>query len=385
MYKTLAEIEARKKAIGVILSGDAEFDIDALETEMRELDAEKVKIEKREKMMADINANKPNPEVRKTSETEFIPVVDPKAAEKEVREKRGKDLLESRSVTVGSSSVVLPAHKATDIKPTFNEVSSLIDRVTTLPLPGGESFTQPYSTGFGEGGSTTEGSDATTADPTFAYATIGKAKVTAYSEDSEEVKKLPAADYDGVVMDGITKAVRKRLTKQILVGSGATNNLAGIFSTAATAIDIATDLAIAEIDEDTLDNIIYGFGGDEDVEDVAVLVLNKKDLKSFATLRDAEGKKLHLVKPQGNTGTIDGVPYIINSACKAVSDVANSTGDYAMAYGPLSNYTLTVFSDLDVQRSTDFLFKSGMIAHKGVIFAGGNVTAKNGFLRVKKA
>jgi hypothetical protein len=26
-----------------------------------------------------------------------------------------------------------------------------------------------------------------------------------------------------------------------------------------------------------------------------------------------------------------------------------------------------------------------MIAHRGVIFAGGNVTAKNGFLRIKKS
>jgi HK97 family phage major capsid protein len=382
----LKEIEQRKAAIRTLLQGTEQVDLDALETELRTLETEEKDlraIEKRKFIAAGITAG----EIEGRSGEVFTPegTPDPAKESRKLKEQRGKDLIEGRSVTVGSSSVVLPVHKATDIKPTFNEVSSLIDRVTTLPLPGGESFTQPYSTGFGEGGTTAEGGDATTADPTFGYATIGKAKVTAYSEDSEEVKKLPAADYDGVVMDGITKAVRKRLTKQILIGTGATNHLAGIFSTAATAIDIATDLEIAAIDEDTLDDIIYGFGGDEDVEDVAVLVLNKKDLKSFATLRDADGKKLHAVKPQGNTGTIDGVPYIINSACKAVTDAANPTGSYAMAYGPLSNYTLTVFSDLDVQRSTDFLFKSGMIAHKGVIFAGGNVTAKNGFLRVKKA
>jgi hypothetical protein len=56
-----------------------------------------------------------------------------------------------------------------------------------------------------------------------------------------------------------------------------------------------------------------------------------------------------------------------------------------MAYGPLSNYMLTIFSDMDVTRSTDYKFKQGMIAHKGVVFAGGNVVSKNGFLRVKKA
>lgn len=47
-----------------------------------------------------------------------------------------------------------------------------------------------------------------------------------------------------------------------------------------------------------------------------------------------------------------------------------------MAYGPLSNYQLTIFSDMDVQRSTDFKFKQGMIAHRGSVFAGGNVISK---------
>ena len=55
-----------------------------------------------------------------------------------------------------------------------------------------------------------------------------------------------------------------------------------------------------------------------------------------------------------------------------------------MAYGPLSNYELPVFSDIDIQRSTHYKFKQGQIAHRGDVFAGGNVAAYNGFLRVKK-
>lgn len=42
----------------------------------------------------------------------------------------------------------------------------------------------------------------------------------------------------------------------------------------------------------------------------------------------------------------------------------------------VSNYQLTIFSDMDVQRSTDFKFKQGMIAHRGSVFAGGNVISK---------
>ena len=307
-----------------------------------------------------------------------------RAAERAEAEKRGKALLEGRSVTVGASNLVIPKYQATDIRPTFNEVSSLIDRVSIKILIGGESFRQPYLSGYGIGGYTDEGGDPTVAEPTFGYADINKAKIAAYAEDSEEVLKLPAADYDGEVQKGIRIAIRKKATREILVGDGDTNHLVGIFSNKATAIDSSTDLEIAVINEDTLDQIIYSFGGDEDVEDVAVLILNKLDLKAFAMLRDAEGRKLYKVTSRGNTGDIDGVPYIINSACKAISDSTVTAGNYCMAYGPLSNYMLTIFSDIDISRSTDYKFKEGMIAHRGVVFAGGNVVSKNGFLRVKK-
>ena len=56
-----------------------------------------------------------------------------------------------------------------------------------------------------------------------------------------------------------------------------------------------------------------------------------------------------------------------------------------MAYGPLSNYELPVFSDMDVQHSSHYKFKQGQIAHRADIFSGGNVAAYNGFLRVKKS
>ncbi|MDM5434385.1 phage major capsid protein [Bacillus hominis] len=383
--KTLQEILTRKSEIRSMLQSDKEVDLTALETELRDLEETQKQIETRQRLLKEaeeINNNQ-MPEMR-TVET-FNNEPQKQDVELETSEKRGQALMENRAVTVGSGNVVLPKHSATDIRPTFNEVSTLIDRVSSKTLKGGESYQQPYIKSYGEGDYTTEGNDYNTSETTFGYADITKAKVTAYSEDTEELQKLPAADYDAEVMKGITVATRKKLTREILIGTGATNRLAGIFSAAATAIDSATDLEISAIDASTLDEIIYSYGGDEDVEDAAVLILNKLDLKAFAKLRTSDGKKVYNVVSQGNSGTIDGVPFIINSACKAVSDAKTTAGQYNMAYGPLSNYQLTIFSDMDVQRSTDFKFKQGMIAHRGSVFAGGNVISKNGFLRVKKA
>lgn len=379
----LQEIEARLAEIKAELGQD-NADIDKLEKEVNDLKEERTalmaKAEKRKALLDGIAIEggtviEESPEKRDAK---------PEANAKLEAEKRGKALLEKRSVTIASTGVILPAHQATDIKSTFNEVSSLLDRVNVKNLLGGESFKQPYMTGYGTGGYTTEGGDPTDAEATFGYATIGKTKLTAYAEDSEELVKLPAANYDAEVQKGISIAIRKKITKEILVGDGESGHFVGIFDDGATAIDADTDIDFAEIDENTLDTIIYGFGGDENVEDISVLVLNKLDLKAFAMLRDSNGRKIHDVKPRGNVGTIDGIPYIINSACKAISASATTSGQYCMAYGPLSNYTMAIFSNLEIGRSTDYKFKEGMIAHKGVIFAGGNVTAENGFLRVKR-
>lgn len=101
-------------------------------------------------------------------------------------------------------------------------------------------------------------------------------------------------------------------------------------------------------------------------------------------MKDKQGRKFYTIVNHGNTGTIDGVPYVINSACKAVTDAQTSTAEYCMAYGPLSNYEMPIFSDIDARKSTDYKFKQGQIAYRADIFAGGAVAAYNGFIRVKR-
>ena len=92
-----------------------------------------------------------------------------------------------------------------------------------------------------------------------------------------------------------------------------------------------------------------------------------------------------MVKKHINTGTIDDVPYVINSACGVLSSKETAKDTYCMAYGSLNNYEVALFSPLEVKQSEDYKFEEGQIAHKGVVFAGGNVVAYNGFIRVKKA
>lgn len=390
MKEKIEKLLARKKEISAQLADEKRsFDdkeLGDLETELREINEQVEALEKRQRLMSEAKEINDGSGEQRTITT-FNDNEDEKRSIENDIEKRneedGKALLEKRAITVSSGDLVLPKHTSSTINATFNQVSTLIDGVKHTPLMGGESYQQPYEISHGEGGSTAEGADYSDVETKTDYADIKKSKITAYEEITEEVEKLPSARYANLVKDNINKSLRRKITRQILVGTGATNELVGIFSANATAIKADTDKEIATIDVSTLDDIVFSYGGPEDVEDLAVLILNKDDLKSFAMLRDDKGQKVYEVKPKGNVGTINNVPYIINSACKSLKN--GQAGDYLMAYGPLSNYELTTFSETDMQRSADFKFKQGIIAHRGSVFVGGNVVAHNGFLRVKKA
>ena len=386
--KTIEEIKARLLEIREMTEdeekrGDVKFT--ELETEARELREKLVELEARQRMSDEAKKMEQGQGESRTVETfNTNQGAESREAEDAINwEERGTDIFEQRAVTVDSGDLVLPKHDSSNIKGTFNQVSSLIDRVDVVNLPGGETYETPYDISHGEGNYTAEGEPYHDIDIEFGYAKINKTKVTAYNEITEEVLKLPRANYGQRVVESVRQSLRKKITKEILNGRGpAQDEFVGIFSSEAKAINPATDIEVSEITADTLEDIIYGFGGDEDVEGEFTLILSKDDLRQFSQVRYEDGRKVYDISHNGNTGTIDGVSYIINSGAGSLATATE--GDYLMAYGPLSNYEMAVFSPTDVQRSDDFKFKQGMVAHRGSVFSGGNVAAHNGFLRIKK-
>ncbi|MDQ7095949.1 phage major capsid protein [Desulfosporosinus sp. PR] len=295
-----------------------------------------------------------------------------------------------RSITIDTVGLVIPDQYSNNLNPTFNEVSSIVDLVNAITMPNGETYTQGFEKPSSDSGDyTADGSDYHDADPVYDYVTIAKTSVTAYTEISKQASKLPNVNYQARCSTSVRKSLRKKLAREIMIGDGGAGHFTGIFNAPANVIPASSDLAIAEIDADTLDNIVFKFGGDEDVEDPAYLILNKLDLAAFAAIRSADGKKLYKIVTKGNTGTISSddsfsVNYILNSVCPALSATATTSETYCMAYGILQNYEMPIFSDIDIQMSTDYKFKQGMTAYAGEVYAGGNVAAYKGFIRIKK-
>lgn len=300
-------------------------------------------------------------------------------------ETRGKALMEGRAVTVASSDILLPQHQSSDLATApFKQVSSFVDLTKVRNLQGGESYEAPFVKTYGVAGTTEEGADYTDAEPTFGTAKINKVKITAYAEISEELEKLPAANYEAEVRKGVEIALKKKMAQQQINGAGTSNNFIGITSTVAdnTAVLVEDDLTIATIDQDTLNEIIFSYGGDEEVEQQGVLLLNKADLLAFSKVRNEIGD--HAYKIDIANQTINTVPYIINSNCAALSKSETATDAYTMIYGIPQHYETAIFSPVEVMKSYDYKFKQGMIAYKASVFAGGNTTSYRGFMRIKK-
>ena len=372
LMKRKQEIESRLTEIRSLSTNENDVEkLTAFEAECDKLQEERAMIEKKMNL---------------ASKTEFKSIhlnVETKSKTNEELEARGKAIKEGRTITVASDEILLPTHTAGTIAEVpYREVSTLVDKVHVVNLNGGETYKKSYVKSHGEAGLTEEGGSYHETEPEFGYLTITKVKITAYTEITEELEKLPALPYQAEVLKNINISLKKKISQQILRGAGDSNTFTGIFSDKAVALKDQKEFTLAEITDTTLDDIIFAYGGDEEVEGGAVLILNKNDLRAFAKLRTKEGRKVHVIDYKAST--IDGIPYVINSHCKAISDPSTSNGEYAIAYGALKNYEVPIFSSVEIGKSTDYKFKDGITCYKASVFTGGNVVGYNGFLRIKK-
>ena len=147
MRERLAAI--RKEAEQAQKDNDSER-LDALLTEAQDISAKLENAEKLNKLkgIADSHNGKPG------DEGDGGEGCEDKAT------KRGKLLMSGAKVKMAakkifnsllSSSTVMPGHTATDVKDTFNSVSSIVDAVKIVPLNGGESYKRGFVKSYGEG------------------------------------------------------------------------------------------------------------------------------------------------------------------------------------------------------------------------------------------
>lgn len=354
-------------------------ELKAINDELKEVEDEVAKIdEENEEILEEERKKMENKEVRKVT----IETPEERAEQVKKIEERAKALKEGRAVMIAADEILVPDHQATELAAyPFQEVSSIVDLVTVKNLNGGETHQVAFVKGYGVGGQIVEGADYTESEPVFGYATIAKSKITAYTEISEELLKLPALNYEAEVRKNLDVSLRKVMAQQITAGAGTTNTFKGITADSVEALEATDVVEVAGITDKTLDEILFSFGGDEEVLGAGVLVLNKLDLKAFATLRNTDGTKTYDVDYKAKT--IDGIPYVINSNLPSLA-TANA-GETCMLFGSLKGYEMDIFSPVEVMKSTDFKFRQGIVCYKASVFAGGNVKDYRSFVKINKA
>jgi HK97 family phage major capsid protein len=185
------------------------------------------------------------------------------------------------------------------------------------------------------------------------------------------------------VEKSVKNAIRVKKIQQIVNGSGV-DQMLGIVNAPVSMIPANCTKTITSIDENTLEEIIFEYGGDENVEGDAFIILNKLTLKEFSKVKGTDKKRAYDIVVRGNAGTINGIPFVCTSAVSAYKNDLAAGVPY-LIYGKLAGYVLAEFSNIEVEKSTDYKFKQGMIAYRAEQMVGGSPAMYKGFMKVQRA
>ena len=382
--KRNAELDELKKRVEALekLNGESEDEeeLKAAGSELDELNAKKAELEAE---LADINAQiaeleKPVEEETPTrNKFNFM-----------TKESRGKNTMtyeerneratkfaetrktnasaeEMRAVLVSSGSIATPTEVNGINENGFVGVSSIIDLVKVVNCEGMGKNRIAYTKTEANAAEQTEGSAAGGTGTTFGFIDISPDSVAVLDAISKQTKKQSPLQYEAKVREKAMLALRKKaaeiVTEKVLASS------------------LVATQTLAALDQNAVRDIALNYGGDEGVDGVAYLFLNKADLHTLGKVRGAQEKKaVFEISPDanGNTGTItDGgtsIKYCLNK------NVPVGT----MLYGNPKNIELDLFSNYEIAVSEDFYFDKLMDAIRGDVELGADVVAQGGIVKI---
>lgn len=303
-----------------------------------------------------------------------------------------------KSVTLATGTLAQPTGAGTNIRdPLGNGVGAIIDQVYAQDLTGMASYLEPYVISeFDASGAdvATAAGTARTAssDPTYGVAKISPYELTTTSYVDRNISRLTPANYYAKTFAMAMRALRRDTVKMIFNGDGqSTNNdMFGIKTAKNVAgSTIFSTLNVTAVDADLLTNLMFAYGGDEELGGNCRLYLNKADLLALGKLRGTnEKRRLFDIVPDAgnpNTGTIrEGgtiVPYSIASNLTALSSSsAGSSAIQTMVYGDPMNYELGLFGDYTVRVDESVKAVERMLTILGDAIVGGNLIVDKGFV-----
>ncbi|MBR2080968.1 MAG: phage major capsid protein [Oscillospiraceae bacterium] len=301
-----------------------------------------------------------------------------------------------KSTTLASGSIAKPTAVGQMHDSLENVISSIIDEVRVVNLSGLGAINEPIEVSDMEaqGGAVASlaGTARTASDPTFTYAKISPTEVNVTSFIDRNLRRLTPVEYESRCRNAVMRSLRRKIADFIVNGDGQTSPaMYGIKN----AVDyngnaLFKTLNMPSIGVDSLDEIVFSYGGNDNLGANARLYLTKTDLKAIGALRGTnEKKRLFDIEFTGNGNTgfiVNGgmrIPFTIHSSLTSLSGAERGSAPVpTMIYGDPQNYELGLFGDTDVRIDTSVKSIERMDALLGDTFVGGNLIVKNGFVVV---
>lgn len=379
----LKEIEMRLAAIRKELEEEG-ADIEALNHEVDKLIAERSAILAREESrnsilgkIAEGTAGTP----ARTPVPETLSAEERSAREFVANNRMEIGAAEIRSVLLSGGTLATPTGVG-GINDLPGGVSSIVDMVNVVDCTGMSANKVALVTQDSSASSNTEGSAATSSEPTFAYVSITPSTYSLVSYVSNEIRRQSPLNYTEKVRASAIKALRRKA--------------ANVITTKALASTYGDEIIMSAVGADTLRKIALNYGADDEVPGNAVLFLNKVDLVAFGDVRGSNEKKpVYEITPDTanpNTGIIkDGglsVKYCINPNCTPLTGTTNTSTTATlptMFYGNPRALELDLFGGTEVKASEDYKFAEDLLAILGKASFGSDLVVKGGIIKVSLA
>jgi HK97 family phage major capsid protein len=279
LEQRMAEINGRKAEIRGLLETDNSADLDALETELRSLDAEAKEIERRRGVLEGIaagtietrsmGASVPAAPAAKTFDRETV-LGTPEYRNAWAKtlmgmplndvEKRAAGVALTTTATtyvgataspdvdgVNNGGLFIPESVQMDLLAAITQVSPLFADAAKLNVPGVIKF--PYRASITAASAATEGTANTDAQIEWAELTLGTAEITETIRISWKLEKMAVADFISYITRELIEAITDKVVSEMIYGAGGTAALTGVSVGALDVTYGSTDNPIDAIED----------------------------------------------------------------------------------------------------------------------------------------
>lgn len=355
MKKRIAEIQARKAEIRSALGEATTEQMEAFSAELDALEAEERQLEQRSGLLSRLEKiETPADDSTESRSARFA------------RTNTGSISTGTTRALLTSTTgmIATPTDVGREVVEGFNNPSALCDLVNVVDANGWGAYKVPYEDADGTVADHTEGAAVSDSAPTTKYVEITPKNALILSKLSNQVLNYTPVNYEGYVQRNAVKRLRKYANSKI---------------TAELAASTLTKKQVAPLDEKFLTTVALAYGGDEEIDGEAILVIAKADLQTLGQLTNDDKKPVYEITPNPASPSTGIIKNGGLSAKYVLAKIAAGTQYYGSLRDALQ---LALFTPYSINVLTERFADEGMIGITGSVDMGCKVCKKDGILKI---